>query len=248
MNFSIIRLVVRVLFWLVLLILGAWLGEQIMADPGFMIISFAGYRVEMAGWLAIVLIAVSWIIIYLLFSILSHWRVDRRLLNWRRNRKRENAEHQLQEGLSQLARGDFKAAYRLFGKSAGASSIPTLNHLLAAFAAQANGKPADCDASLIKAGKLPDVDVVLTGLVQAMVQLERGNYEQALASLNRMTAQQNNPFRQDLLRKIYLHLGDWTQLDAVLQAIKKRPGKVSDAVIMAEKQQTLHHIAKMGAD
>lgn len=248
MNFSIIKLAIKVLFWLVVLILGAWLGEQMAADPGFMIMSFAGYRVEMAGWLAVALLLVSWILMYFVLNVLSHWRIDRRLLNWRRNRIRENAEQQLQEGLSQLARGDFKTAYRLFTKSATSGSLPALHCLLAAFAAHANGKPGDCDTWLIKAERLPGVDAVLSGLLQATVHLQRGEYEKSLASLNRMSAQENNPFRQDLLRKIYLHLGDWPHLEKVIQAIKKRSSKVSETVLRSEKELVLHQIALLNAE
>jgi HemY protein len=248
MNFSIIGLVIKVLFLLVLLVAGAWLGEQITDDPGFMIMSFAGYRIEMAGWLALVLVLVTWILVYVLFSLLSNWRIDRRLMSWRSGRKRGNAERQLQQGLSQLGRGDFKSAHSLFKKSAANSSMPAVSYLLAAFAAHAYGKSEECDQWLRKAEQQPGVDPILSGLLQAMVQLERGHYEQALASLNRLPDQEKNPFRQDLLRKIYLQLGDWKQLADVIKAIKKRPGKVSDTVIQAEKQQTLHQIGDMGVD
>ena len=248
MNFSIITLVFKVLFWLALLIVGAWLGEQITDDPGFMIMSFAGYRIEMAGWLALVMVLVSWIGVYVLFSLFSNWRIDRRLMNWRKNRKRDNAEQQLQEGLSQLGRGEFKSAYGLFKKSANNSAMPTLHYLLAAFAAHAHGKSAECDQWLSKAEQAPGVDPILSGLLQAMVQLQRGHYEQALASLNRLPNQEKNPFRQDLLRKIYVQLGDWKQLSEVIKAIKKRPGKVSDAVVQAEKLQVLHQIAELDVD
>lgn len=248
MNFSIITLVVKVLFWLALLIAGAWLGEQITADPGFMIMSFAGYRVEMAGWLALVLVLLSWIVVYVLFGLFSNWRLDRRLVSWRKGRKRENAEQQLQEGLSQLGRGEFKSAYGLFKKSASNSTMPTLNYLLAAFAAHAHGKPAECDQWLSKAEQSPGVDPILSGLLQALVQLQRGDYEQSLASLNRLPNQENNPFRQELLRKIYVQLGDWKHLSDVIKAIKKRPGKVSDAVVQAEKLQVLHQISDMDVE
>lgn len=248
MNLRMIVQIFKILFWLLVLFAGAWIGEQLNDDPGFMVLSLAGYRIEMTGWLAIATLFLSWILVYFIIKIFANFRLDRKLVSWQQNRSKQMSGNQLQQGLYQLARGNFKAAHKLFTKSATKSSTPTINYLLAAFAAHSEGKNIECDRWIIKAEEASGSDAVLTGLLQASIQVQRKESEQALSTLNRMQGQDLNPFRQELLRTVLLQLQDWQQLEPVIANIKKLNGKSAESVFQAEKELCLNQFSGLDVE
>lgn len=81
---------------LLLTLLLAWLGEQFIRDPGYVLINYAGYVIETSVWLPIVLIVIgAGIVIFL-------WEITHRLLSftlgnrpsgvrrWRKSNKEED--------------------------------------------------------------------------------------------------------------------------------------------------------------
>lgn len=239
---------IKLIVWILVLFAGAWVGEQISHDPGYLIFTIAGYRIETTAWLALIAVILSWITVYFSMRLIANLRLDKKLVSWQQNRSKLAADSQLQTGIYQLAKGNFKAAGRLFQKSAAKSSFPALNWLLAAFSAHLIGKRDDSDRYLIKAETAEGANLLLTPLLQAKLQLQRDEPEHALATLNRITESNKSPIQLELMRQVLTQLQDWKQLDAVLVEVKKLGLNSAGSMSTAEKNLCLEHFVTMDSE
>lgn len=248
MNLRLLLQSVKLTLWLLVLFAGAWVGEQISHDPGYLIFTIAGYRIETTAWLALIAIIMSWILVYFSMRLIANLRLDKKLVSWQRNRSKLAADLQLRTGIYQLAKGNFKVAGRLFQKSATKSSFPTIGWLLAAYASHLNGRRDECDRWLVKAESAEGSDLLLTPLLQAKLQLQRNEPEHALATLNRIKQTTKSPIQLELMQQVLTQLQDWKQLDSVLLEIKKLGLKSPVSVNQAEKDLCLEHFAVMDSE
>jgi HemY protein len=68
-------------------------------------------------------------------------------------------------------------------------------------------------------------------LTQAELQLDQGQYEQALATLRRLEEKApNHSYALNLLGRLYYRLEDWAQLEALMPRLKKH-GRVDDDLL-----------------
>lgn len=241
------RLVYRVVGLLLLIALGGWIGQQITRDPGYVLVVFSGWSVETSLWIAGLLFLISFAGFYLLLRLFANRRLDLQFRHWRAEQKSRQSIKRLREGLSSLARGQFRKAHRHFLRSASHAELPYLNHLLAALSAHAEGREQECDRCLTLAEQVPGSDAVLTGLMQSMVQVQRQDFEQALATLKRIKGEEKNPFYLELQRKVFETLRDWEQLERVLKGQEKN-GLLSDRTLSSEKALAAERIKSVSAD
>ena len=214
-------LVIKVLVAFAILAIGVWLGEKIQTDPGYVLLVYGGWSLESSIWVFLLLLSLAMVLAYGSVRLASKWRVHQHLGRWREGVRNRQSIQRTKDGLSALARGQFAKAFRLFVRSAENAHLPALSYLLAALAAHADGREEDCDRCLAEAECAPGVDPVLAGLLQGHVQIQRGSFEQALATLTRIEGQNNNPLRLHLLRKVYHQLQDWNALDDTLKSLNK---------------------------
>jgi len=248
MNLRLLLQTAKLTIWLLVIFAGAWAGEQISQDPGYLIFTIAGYRIETTAWFALIAILLSWVLVYFSMRLLSNLRLDRKLVSWQKSRSKRAADLQLESGIYQLAKGDFKAASRLFQKSASKSTFPALNWLLAAYASHLSGKRDECDRWLVNAENAEGANLLLTPLLQAKLQLQRDEPEKALATLNRIANTNKSPIQLELMRQVLTELQDWKQLDTVLLNVKKLGANHSGAINQAEKDLCLEHFALMDSE
>ncbi|TQV88408.1 heme biosynthesis protein HemY [Aliikangiella coralliicola] len=208
---------------IIALTVGALAGSWIKNLPGFVIIAYDKTSYEMRLWIAVCLLLAlisALFLIGLFFRSLvagankvSSWRGGRR---WRRSRKRTI------EGMLAFTEGRWKASEDAMVNAAKTSDTKLINYLIAAQAAQQQNAEVRRDAYLRLAHQAEPAAKVAIGLTQAQLQLKHGQYEQALASLNKIKIDNpSHPYVLKLLCRLFNTLQDWEQLYEILPALKK---------------------------
>jgi HemY protein len=197
--------------------LGAFFAHFILRDRGYVLINFAGYVVEMSVPALVVVLVLLYVGIRALVAL---WRAPRRLGEAIAESQERRAGVKLTRGLIHIAEGDWARGERLLTQGLRGTDAPLINYLLAARAAQLQGSDERRDDWLRLAyEELPNAETAVL-LTQAELQLEHGEYERALATLNRIQeAHPNHPVALGLLAKTHRALEDWNRLIELLPSI-----------------------------
>lgn len=205
---------IRFIFFVVVLIFSVWLGLHIQSDPGYVLISYGHWSIELPLWLTIVLLvllflAVHWVLRLCQFS----GSVSGRVKHWSNKRKLRNAQYRTSQGLIDLSEGNWRRAEKNLVKAGNDGDAPLINFLAAAKAAQEQGAYERRDNYLRKAHHINPEAKIAVELTQAELQIHHKQLEQALATLChlRELAPKHN-YVLKLLQSVYLELKDWQSL------------------------------------
>jgi HemY protein len=213
---------------IVVLIFSAIGTHFLMEDPGYVIINFRGYLVEMSVPVLVGMVVALFLAIWLLAKL---YRAPRRLGEAAGRYRSGRAGQRLTRGVIEIAEGNFAKGERLLARAAGVSEAPLLNYLQAARAAHLLGQDERRDTWLKQAYEnLPGAaNAVL--LTQAELQLDQKQYEQALATLRKIEeSSPNHGHALVLLGRLYYRLGDWQHLADLLPRVRKH-GRVDPDVL-----------------
>jgi HemY protein len=194
-------------------------AQFLFADPGYVAISFRGYLVEMSVPALMLLVAALLLAVWTLGKVII---APRKLGEAAGRYKSGRAGKKLTQGMIEVAEGNLARGEKLLARAAGASDTPLFNYLQAARAAHLQGNDERRDEWLRLAyEKTPEAaNAVL--LTQAEFQLDREQYEQALATLRRIEDNsRDHSHAVALLGKLYFRLGDWEQLAELLPRLAK---------------------------
>jgi len=212
------------LFFLGLLTLIAVVYATLMAkeDPGYAMLSYAGYTVEMT--LVLLIAALGFAILgtyFLVFGLLKLLDIPSRLIDWNDKRRKSSAVKRSNEGFMALAEGNWRSAERALSKNAANNSTPLLNYMAAARAAQEQGKQSQRDNYLMLAFQTnPDAEIAI-GLTQAELQISDGQEEQALATLMHLRGQ--SPRHHQVLKMLvdlYKKMESWHDLEVLFHDLQ----------------------------
>ncbi len=197
----------------------ALLAKFLLQDPGYVVINFRGYLVEMSVPGLVLIVGTLFVLIWLSVKL---FRAPRKLGEAAGRYRAGRAGLRLTRGVIEVAEGNFAKGERLLARSAGISEAPLLNYLQAARAAHLLGQNERRDTWLKQAYEnLPGAaNAVL--LTQAELQLDQEQYEQALATLRKI--EENSPNHSHalmLLGRLYYRLEDWRHLSTLLPKLKK---------------------------
>jgi len=203
----------------VALILSAFAAHFLLGDPGYVAINFRGYLVEMSVpvllGLAVLLVIVVWLIRRLI-------QAPRRLGEAAGRYRAGRAGLKLTRGMIEVAEGNFARGEKLLARAAGTSDAPLFNYLQAARAAHLQGKDERRDEWLKLAYEHTPAASNAVLLTQAELQLDREQYEQALATLRRIEENsKDHSYALALLGRLYYRLNDWKHLAEILPRLRK---------------------------
>lgn len=216
------------LLLIVTLIVSAFAASFLLADPGYVVINFRGYLIEMNVPVLLLLFAITVFTTWLIVKLL---RAPRKLGEAAGRYRAGRAGQRLMRGVIEVAEGNFAKGERLLASAADVSDAPLLNYLQAARAAHLLGQHERRDGWLRRAYEnMPEAaNAVL--LTQAELQLDQSQYEPALATLRQI--EENSPdhsYALALLGRLYYRLEDWTHLSEILPRLKKF-GRLDDATL-----------------
>lgn len=201
------------------LLLGAAGAQFLLEDPGYVVINFRGYLVEMSVPGLALIVGSLFLLVWLAIKL---FHAPRKLGEAAGRYRAGRAGQRLTRGVIEVAEGNFAKGERLLARAAGVSEAPLLNYLQAARAAHLLGQDERRDTWLRQAYEnLPGAaNAVL--LTQAELQLDQKQYEQALATLRKI--EENSPNHRHalmLLGRLYYRLEDWRHLGELLPKLQK---------------------------
>ena len=220
MKFSIIVVIATLVF--------AFAAHFLLQDPGYVAINFRGYLVEMSVpvllGIAVVLVVAVWTIRKIIIAP--------RLIGEAAGRYRAGrAGQKLTRGMIEVAEGNFARGEKLLARAAGTSDAPLLNYLQAARAAHLQGNDQRRDEWLKLAYENTPAATNAVLLTQAELQLDRNQYEQALATLRRIEENsRDHNYALGLLGKLYYQLEDWDSPGQLLPRLKAQGRITADAI------------------
>jgi len=220
------RWILLLVFTLLVLAGAVWLAVYGVSDPGYVMVTRGSWVVEMSlvvfAVAAALVFALSYAVVRLIAGTLSG---PRSVARWRRRQKVSKAHHSLAQGLLQLAQGNWEVAQNELMSRLESSDTPLINYLGAAVAAQRRGDTETRETFLSMAHKAAPSETLSVGLVQAQLQRDAGQHEQALATLTRLFNEApRNRHVLRLMMDTYRELNDWNGLASLLPSLRKHAG------------------------
>ncbi len=204
---------------IVVLVLSAFGAHFLLADPGYVVINFRGYIVEMSVPVLVALAVALLLAVWVLRKIIL---APRRLGEAAGRYRSARSGQKLTKGMIAVAEGNLARGERLLGRAASTSDSPLFNYLQAARAAHLQGKDERRDEWLRMAYQETPEAANAVLLTQAEFQLDRGNYEQALATLRRLEEDTKDHAQAlALMARLYYKLEDWEALAGLLPRLRK---------------------------
>jgi HemY protein len=226
----------RFIFFLVVLFFSVFIGLKVAEDPGYVIFAYRHWTVEMPFWFAVVSAIIVLVVFYFILRFFD--AVDSTWINWKKwlwLRRKHKAYSKTNRGLIELIEANWKSAENDLMSGVDQSDAPLINFLAAAKAAHEQHAYERRDAYLRKAYDLSPQTHVAVGLMQAQLQLDQGKLEQALATLNQLRQQApKQALVLKLLERVYIRLGDWSNLLKLIPSLRKARLITQEQMIMLE--------------
>lgn len=202
------------------LILSATAAHFLLGDPGYVAITFRGYLIEMS---VPVLVGMAILVVIAVWLIRRLVQAPRRMGEAAGRYRAGRAGLKLTRGMIEVAEGNFARGEKLLARAASTSDAPLFNYLQAARAAHLQGKDDRRDEWLKLAYEHTPEAANAVLLTQAELQLDREQYEQALATLRRLEENsRDHSHALALLGRLYYRLQDWAQLARILPRLRKQ--------------------------
>ena len=177
----------RFIFIFIILLAAVWLGIKIHSNPGYLLIAFQHWTIEMPLWLSGTIIIASFIVLYILIQIIKGtWTLFSRFSRWSKQRRINKAWQRTHHGLIALASGDWRLAEKNLIRAANQTDVPIINYLSAAYAAQQQEAYDRRDDYLREIRPKDKLSELALGITQARLQFQHNQLEQCLATLQRL--------------------------------------------------------------
>ncbi|MCC5793788.1 MAG: heme biosynthesis protein HemY [Chromatiales bacterium] len=210
------------------LLTGSVAAHFLLADNGYVLFSFQGWLIEMSVPVLLLVLLLAYLAVRLLLGI---WRAPRRLGEALADLRDRHAGRQATRGYIALAEGRLAKGEKLLTRGARRSNTPLLNYLAAARAAQMQGDRERRNTWLRLACEHEPAATDAVLLTQAELQIEDGEHDAALDSLNRVREQHPNHAQAlKLLGELHFRREDWAALLPLLPLLRRR-GNVAPAII-----------------
>ncbi len=215
----------RKLFALVLiaLLLGVGVVAVIETDPGYLLMAYGDYTLESSLWVGLVLLLLFTLVLYALIALLRRLVGGQKSFSgWLGSRRTRKAARLTDRGLVNFIEGNWSKARRELLRGTRGNDAPLVNYLLAARASAQLGEPEQTEQQLLAAEGATGSAKVAVDLARAEIQLQAGQYQQAVDTLQ---AARRSPGRYPqalaLLQRAYTGLDDSAGLAQLLPLLKK---------------------------
>lgn len=227
----------RLLIFLLFLIVSVWFGLEVVRHPGYLLIVYQPWLVQMPIWFA--LLATILILALFYFLITSVDRIQFlwfRLKNWLHIRREHQSYSKTQRGISALIEGRWKKAEHLALTGVNDSFEPLVNYLTAAEAAQEQNAYERRDSYIQKAYQVAPKAELAIGLTKAELELNQGDLASAAVTLDQLRKlSPRHPRVLKMLEIVYVRLADWENLEKLLPSMRKAKMLTSEEYDLFEK-------------
>lgn len=219
------------------IVVAAVVGLAISEHAGYVLISYDSFRFESSLWATLALLVAVWFVLWLIRALLGLVMASSGVVNpWSNRNRTRRVQTAIEQGQLDLAEGRWASAQRHLHRAAEAERQPLLYYLGAARAANEQGRYEDSDTLLERAlERQPQAELAIA-LNHAQLQLDRGDSEGALTTLQAM--QQRHPHNAQVLRqlqRLYRQRGEWSEVIRLMPELRK--DKVLPAQELAELER-----------
>jgi len=214
-------------------------------EPGnYVKIYAATYLIEL-NLLSFVLLIIGFVFfLYFMIRLFRMiWKAPKSFSSWRVRSKTKSATQALGAGYLSLIKGDWQGAEKSLTTKSDASSIPYVNYLAAAQAAQEQGRISQRDDYLNAAFKAAPKERLAIGLIKARLHQTAGQYDQAEATLLDISdIGHKNAQYTAMLMQTYQHTEQWGKANELLGAARKQaalPNEMLDQIADQAYSSTL---------
>lgn len=220
------------------LLITAIVAHLAVNEPGYVLLGYGKTSLEMPLIDFLVFLLLLLLVTYLCIRLLLH--LTHAPGGFRRLRQKQHVTQSrrgLMKGLTAMAEGEWATSEKFLLSSAGNSDTPILNYLAAAHVAQRQQALDRRDDYLALASRSEPKAELAIGLSQAGLQIEQGQYEEALATLKHLEqlAPKHRVVKK-LLARLFLKLKDWESLRALLPALHKQKAMSQQELAELETQ------------
>ncbi len=213
-------------YLLILLVLVAVVSVAtvyIIREPGYIVLQWDVWQVELSLALGVLVIVLFVLVLFVGLEILAGIvRMPGNLGRTYREYREQKKYVTSVKGLQHLLLGEWSKAEQMLDKSVAHLPEPAVSYLAAAYAAQQQDKPVQRDKYLKKARGLDRKYQALVSLFACRLQIERGEYQEAIIGLKKVCAQlSKNAQAFEMLAKAYEETGDWDALNLLSPHLKK---------------------------
>lgn len=227
----------RIIF-LICFLSALWLGIKLADDPGYVLIAYQHWTVEMPLWLFLI-----GLILFLLggYLVLRCWHHVKRIGSywrfWITKWHEKRAMTKMQQGLLDLLNGRLRLAEKKLLKASWYRPLRLMNYLNAAKAALLQHANVRAQQYFDKALEDDPTASCAIALTKATLAVEQHAWDEALMVLKPLWKMQpNNPQVIQLLKVVYQQLGAWHDLILLLPALKKSPLENRGSIFTLERQ------------
>lgn len=171
----------RLLIYVLILGIACWAGLTLKSNTGYVLISYQHWVLETSLWMAIIITLVFFYLMFLFFRfsnflIITHGNFRR----WQRQQKLIKSHTLTGAGLLAIVEADWGNAEQLLIKGLDSSTIPVVNFIRAAEAANEQGKIDKRNEYLAKARECAEKDeLIAVDLTEAKILLQNREYDRA---------------------------------------------------------------------
>lgn len=215
----------RLIFYVVLLVVAVWLGLWLEQDTGYVLIAYKHWTVETSLWFSVVAV---FVIVFLLYYLVKFAglliRSHGHLLSWYRQKQFLKAHNLTGAGLLALEEAQWREAESLLLRGAASSSVPVVNFLNAARAAQQRQDYKSRDKYLKRALFLAEgKERFAVYVAKANLLYQQKSYDEALTLLEKLHKEKGRHLQVlNLLQQVYLAKNNYTKLSELLPILKKQ--------------------------
>jgi len=227
------------LVFILLLAVVGFLGWAISRSAGYVLITYDQFRYESSFWVFLALLACVWLLAMAVHWLLGLLQASGALVNpWSRRHRERRLAKASHDGLRELAEGQWSPALAHLRTAAEHDRQPLVHYLGAARAANELGEYEQSDELLRQARERAPEARLAVGLTQAQLQIARGQYVEARASLSALQSDHpRHPYVLTLLQQLYVQLEDWAALCRLLPELRKHrvlpPARLSELEVLA---------------
>ncbi len=217
---------IRLFIMIAALSLAVWMGLHVEDSPGLMVVTFAGWRVDIPLWLAVILLTLGLLAVHYIAVMLGGMmHAADYLQNFTKRFSKARAKQFTHKGFIAFVEGNFAKAEKWLAKGALGSENPWLGYLFAAKAAQQQGHSEKRDhyIQLAQQNEAKDHTETAIALTQAELAFEQGQYSQSINALQTINkTAPNHPHVLRLLQQNYLLAEQWQPLLELLPKLKQQ--------------------------
>ena len=188
-----------------------------------MVVSYGQDSWELPLALGLLIIAVAFAILYLVFNFLfGIFRAPKKARAWNAQRQNKNAQNNTLRGYARLIEGDWVQGERDLVKHLGHCNTPMLNYLGAAYAAQQQQNFSKRDEYLALAETIDPTNRMAIDISRARMLTQAGQFDEATKLLSGM--QMHAPANKTILRlmaDVCKRTEDWQGLGSLLPGLRK---------------------------